>query len=413
MMTLTQSEPVVITQNVITELRDLHPPAGKPVSPLPLTAPYITLNGNDIPRYRHEFTDDGAAPGPSGWTSDLILPLITDQRCQNGIAVLLMLIINGEGSGRLKHMLLAGRGLPTYKPNHKIRPITMPEVWYKIAGKLNLKQVDQAKIFPTIQFGTKVKGGSERALHIVQTQLEQHIHSDPTNTDTATVAISTDVANAFNTCSRHDMFDALMSNPHTQPLLRMFHWSHAHPSDVLVYDHGNNSRITAIIPASEGVRQGDLLAGLSYNVSVQRTYIATQQHIPQVKLVAVYDDLTIVGPQAHAFKAFDHFTQLLAQRGDLKLQYDKCRVLIPTPQAATDHTVTAAVQAQCTTRNLTLVHGCMSMLGGCVGSDDTMATHIASEAVQAVVPLLDALTHDKMPSQSALLLIRYCVISRL
>ena len=65
--------------------------------------------------------------------------LLDDHRCQKGIAVMLMLIINGEGTCRPKHMLLAGRGLPTYKPNRTIRPLTMPEVLYKIAGKINLR----------------------------------------------------------------------------------------------------------------------------------------------------------------------------------------------------------------------------------------------------------------------------------
>jgi hypothetical protein len=63
---------------------------------------------------------------------------MTDKQCQNGIAVLLMLIINGEATGTLQHILLSGRGLPTHKPNGKIRPLTMPEVFYKIAGKINL-----------------------------------------------------------------------------------------------------------------------------------------------------------------------------------------------------------------------------------------------------------------------------------
>ena len=169
------------------------------------------------------------------------------------------------------------------------------------------------------------------------------------------------------------MFNALMSNPHTLPLLRMFHWSHANPTDVLVYDHNNNDSISAIIPAAEGVRQGDLLAGLSYNISVQPTYMDTQQHHPSVKLVAVYDDLTIVGPQKQAFEAFDYFAQLLAARGDLKLQRAKCRVLIPTPITATNKSTTDAVEQQCHARGLTLVHGCMPLLGGCVGSDDAMA----------------------------------------
>ena len=90
----------------------------------------------------------------------------------------------------------------------------------------------------------------------------------------------------------------------------------------------------------------------------------TQQ---QVSLTAVYDDLTIVGPQKQAFKAFDHFTQLLAERGDLKLH--KCRVLIPATQTPANQQAIATVKQQRDDQGLTLVHGCMLLLGGCVGSD--------------------------------------------
>jgi hypothetical protein len=36
----------------------------------------------------------GAAPGPSGWTGELLLPLISDDTCLKGLAALVMDIAN-------------------------------------------------------------------------------------------------------------------------------------------------------------------------------------------------------------------------------------------------------------------------------------------------------------------------------
>lgn len=75
--------------------------------------------------------------------------------------------------------------------------------------------------------------------------------------------------------------------------------------------------------------------------------------------------------------------------------------------------VTSAVTQQCNETGLTLVHRSMPLLGGCVGSDDNKAKHIISQLVQSLALILDSLKHEAMPSQSALLLIRHCVVSRL
>ena len=322
--------------------------------------------------------------------------------------MLLMLIINGEGTGQLKHMLLSMRGIPLSKPQStKVRPIDMGEVWFKAAGRIAMKQVDVARVFPNIQYGSAIKGGCEKAIHIVQTQLEKHIHDDPTNPSTSTVAISTDIANAFNTCSRAHIFDTMNNNTITHPPLRMFHWSHSSPSNVLVYDH-DNGNIAAVIPSAAGTKQGDPLASFGYNLSMQPTYSAVQSHVPQVTLVAIHDDLTIVGPLQHAMKAFDYFTELLSQRGDLQLQPSKCRVLSPSSTSS----IHTAVQRECESRSLTFIQGCMPLLGGYVGTDDVIATTIVKDTVSSIYPLLDALSHAKMPSPFAMLLLRHCITSK-
>jgi hypothetical protein len=407
--TITQTEPVPLTPSVIDQLQQLHPAAGAPMSQCPDDAPMLYLSGKDLATHVHVFRDNGAAPGPSGWTGDLIQPLLNNSRCLDAIAMLLMLIINGDARGQLCHMLQAMRGMPLAKPQStKVRPIDMGEVWVKAAGRIVMKQVDVARVFPTIQYGSAVRGGCEKALHIIQTQLEKHMHDDASDAYSSTVAISTDIANAFNTCSRAHIFSNMQGNDHTHPLLRMFHWSHSSPSHVLVYDHDNGSTVAAVIASAAGTKQGDLLASLGYNISMQPTYCAVQALVPEVTLVAIHDDLTIVGPLKHALRAFDCFAQLLQERGDLKLQPAKCRLLSPSLSAPC-HT---AIRQECESRSLTFLSGCMSLLGSYVGADDTTATAIVKDVVESCYPLLDALTHINMPSPFAMLLLRHCITSK-
>ena len=39
---------------------------------------------------------NGAAPGPSGWTGELIAPLVDDPECLDGLGALVADIINGD-----------------------------------------------------------------------------------------------------------------------------------------------------------------------------------------------------------------------------------------------------------------------------------------------------------------------------
>jgi hypothetical protein len=242
----------------------------------------------------------------------------------------------------------------------------------------------------------------------VQTQLERHIHDDVNDAYSSTVAISTDIANAFNTCSRAHIFSNMQGNDYTHPLLRMFHWSHSSPSNVLVYDHDSGSTVAAVIPSAAGTKQGDLLASLGYNISMQPTYCDVQARVPEVTLVAIHDDLTIVGPLKHALRAFDYFAELLAARGDLKLQPTKCRLLAPAVLSPSH----ATIRQECESRSLAFLSGCMPLLGSYVGADDSTATAIVEDVVTSCYPLLDALTHVNMPSPFAMLLMRHCITSK-
>ena len=96
--------------------------------------------------------------------------------------------------------------------------------------------------------------------------------------------------------------------------------------------YGKDRTLSKVILSQEGVQQGHPLGTLCFDMAVHPDYAAVQADFRSrnVRLVAIHDDLTIVGPAAAAFAAFDTFANRLSARGDLELQPRKCRVLIPT-----------------------------------------------------------------------------------
>ena len=128
-------------------------------------------------------------------------------------------------------MLLASRPIPLYKGSTtNIRPIAIGELFTRIAGNIILKEIDGTKLFPDIQFGVRVSGGAERAIHITQAILET------ASQDPSIICLSVDLSNAFNICSRSRIMQTLLDTPPSSALRPMFHWSHQSSSHLLVYN---------------------------------------------------------------------------------------------------------------------------------------------------------------------------------
>jgi hypothetical protein len=56
-----------------------------------------------------------------------------------------------------------------------VRPIAVGEIFYKVAACYSIEEIGETNIhslFPNIQVGVGVKGGAERAIHLVQSWLE-------------------------------------------------------------------------------------------------------------------------------------------------------------------------------------------------------------------------------------------------
>jgi len=137
----------------------------------------------------------------------------------------------------------------------------MGETFYKLAClyALSLVQSEITTALGPIQFGL-APGGSESAVHVLQSALDLHPEW---------VLLSTDITNAFNSRNRSQILSTLFDTPTLSPLWRLAQWAYGSPSDLLLMDHG---RVAANYISSEGVRQGDVLASLLFALSMRNAY---------------------------------------------------------------------------------------------------------------------------------------------
>ena len=78
-------------------LEALHPPPLEKQSmpAAPVTAPVIVIDKAKLKLLIRSYPK-GLAAGPSGWTAELLLPLLEDDTCLDGIALLVQLIANNQ-----------------------------------------------------------------------------------------------------------------------------------------------------------------------------------------------------------------------------------------------------------------------------------------------------------------------------
>ena len=89
-----------VDEKAIEQLKELHPPATGPVPVLPDTVPLIEIDVGELSKLVDAKLKNGSAPGPSGWTGEMVAALMGDSECTQALRVLIQDIINGIWSMR-------------------------------------------------------------------------------------------------------------------------------------------------------------------------------------------------------------------------------------------------------------------------------------------------------------------------
>ncbi len=234
------------TPETLQRLKALHPaaPAGRQLPAPPANAPVIVVEPELLAAILKKHIVNGAAPGCSGLSGELLAPLVEDPTCLSGLAGIVEDICNNDLGEHARQLLLQSKLLAFVKPDSdKPRPIAIGEVLYKLATAYGLEMANQKPahgnpgddgvssvlraVFDVIQLGIGVPGGAELAFHILQARLET---IGPNG-----AALLADIENAFNSRDRAVMLEELYAEPRLMFLWNLAAFGYGGNATSLVY----------------------------------------------------------------------------------------------------------------------------------------------------------------------------------
>ena len=143
--------------------------------------------------------------------------------------------------------------------------------------------------------------------------------------------LSLDLRNAFNLRHRQDLLNILFDKPEYNKLWRLAYFAYYQFSPLVIHKHG---QLLDFILSELGVRQGDPLASFLFALSMQRIYQRLHE-MPGVTVVAVQDDISLVGPWKRVQAAYTTFTNMLNgeipgfRTGGIELNHAKSKLYWP------------------------------------------------------------------------------------
>lgn len=414
---LERGKPAAASANTLARLQALHPAnptdrAEWPDKPPRRAVPHVTANhlaavAKELPR--------GSAPGPSGWTFELVLAAINRQPTGT-VAAFLVDIAQRALYGTLpwRELLCASRLVALGKPDGGVRPIAVGEAIYRVIGRLVLKAdkvmagSNAASYVGRFQYGIAYPGGVEAPVHAIR---EMH------GAGQLRALVSLDWRNAFNSIDR--VHTARRVASHAPGLARLYEWSYRSDSILVLPPSFERAGLPASLLSQAGVRQGDVLGPLFFSIGAAHILEALAT-VPSIRPWAYLDDILVAVPHGvsdRAAKAAVAATFATAEREGhhAGLRLNRAKSVVWAADA--DHIVTALANSDSSNNGegaerdggCAAAHDGIKILGAPVGSKafvDGALQCIVGQATKTLDLVAEA---DGLPLQHKLILLRQCV----
>jgi len=200
---LDSSDPVIKKK-----LELLHPPFKGEIPECPDSASETAITANrKFKNYVRRRIAKGQAPGPAGWTGEMLIPLLGHQDVVDDLCIFLSDFKNGRLPRELKPFLLPATCLSLEKEDGEPRPVALGEVFYRLVTSWSIDSLGDpiAEILYPIQMGLGITGGVETVSLLMQAIL--------TDEGLKKAAVATDLKNAYNVRDRDVLLKSLFFTP--------------------------------------------------------------------------------------------------------------------------------------------------------------------------------------------------------
>jgi len=248
-----------------------------------------------------------AAPGPSGWTRELLLPLLVEETMVTAIASVLAHLSVGCPRQLTDGLVTpltkkdtppAADGTPAQQPTVPgIRPTVAVDCWLKLLGSVCVKRaLAQINAKCHGQFGLRSAEEAIRAIRSLHAERGGGI-------------VTVDARNAYNSICRSAIWAQLRTVPEFAALLPAATIELFAQSTLFCRGRQLPTRATT------GLLQGSTVAPALFCIGVQPLLDELRSRHPTVSVVAYLDDITLVGSDEALGQATVTLRRLLAAVG--------------------------------------------------------------------------------------------------
>ena len=295
------------TAETLQELRDptrrpnepyapLHPSLSEfqPDQPIHLPDDLILMN---LRRARK-----GAAPGPSGLTTDTLRILLDDDTATTNLIRVARHFAQASIPAEIARAIGLGRMVALTKPNGRVRGIVVGDVLRRLVSRCLAQKYAQPihTACQPHQFALATRSGTEAVVHALTAVTE----ANPTHT-----ILSVDGVGAYDNISRNSMLQGLRDVPEANrclPFVKMFYGA---PSQYIWHSATGEAHI---ISQAEGGEQGDPLMPALFSLGQRAALRTMQQHLlPNESLLAFLDDVYVVVPPNRVRPVYDTLAHTL------------------------------------------------------------------------------------------------------